>query len=69
MKVGLPVQREIPVGSKWKENDRRSTRIVEVLGYDDSGKVMIKTLSTGRRTFANPNRFNGRHGGYTRIDQ
>lgn len=67
MRVGLPVQREIPVGSKWRENDRRSDRVVEVIGYTHDGKIWIKS-GIGRRTAANPNRFNGRHGGYTRID-
>jgi hypothetical protein len=62
-----------PVGSIWKEVDPRLDRHVKVTGYDNLGFVGIAGCSadgsyvSARLTWANPSRFNGKRGGYTRI--
>lgn len=59
---------EIKIGQKWKENDPRFLRVVEVMGFDENGKVIIKTINTGRITKAMPQRFNGKRGCYAILE-
>ena len=57
-----------PVGSKWKEVDTRVTRPVEVIRHDlANGRVRINCLETQKLTWAKPERFNGKSGGYQRA--
>ena len=64
MKNQLP-----PVGSKWKEADQRVARTVQVVRYDiENGRIRINCLETQRLTWAKPERFNGKSGGYVKIE-
>lgn len=57
-----------PVGSKWKEADLRVARTVQVIRHDlNNGRVRINCLETQRLTWAKPERFNGKSGGYTKV--
>jgi hypothetical protein len=57
-----------PVGSKWKEVDTRVQRTVEVIRHDlANGRVRINCLETQKLTWAKPERFNGKSGGYERT--
>jgi hypothetical protein len=57
-----------PVGSKWKEVGLRATRTVQVIRYDTAKiRVRINCVETQRLTWAKPERFNGKHGGYIKI--
>ncbi|HVL36095.1 MAG TPA: hypothetical protein VM489_10535 [Burkholderiales bacterium] len=57
-----------PVGSKWKEADVRVSRTVEVIRYDmEKRRVRIACLETQKLTWAKPERFNGKSGGYVPI--
>jgi ribosomal protein L17 len=63
MRAQLP-----PLGSKWKEVDERVNRTVEVIRYDtEKRRVRIACLETQKLTWAKPERFNGKSGGYIRI--
>jgi len=63
MKTAYP-----PVGSKWKEIDTRVKRTIEVIRHDlQNGRVRINCLETQRLTWAKPERFNGKSGGYQRM--
>jgi hypothetical protein len=58
-----------PVGSKWKEADMRVARTVQVVRYDiENGRIRINCLETQRLTWAKPERFNGKSGGYVKIE-
>lgn len=58
-----------PVGSKWKERDLRVSRTIEVVRHDlANGRVRINCIETQRLSWAKPERFNGKSGGYARID-
>jgi len=64
MKAAFP-----PVGSKWKEVDTRVQRTVEVIRHDlANGRVRINCLETQKLTWAKPERFNGKSGGYQRAN-
>lgn len=57
-----------PIGSKWKERDLRVSRTIEVVRYDvANGRVRINCIETQRLSWAKPERFNGKSGGYARI--
>ena len=57
-----------PVGSKWKEVDTRVRRTVEVIRHDmTTGRVRINCIETQKLTWAKPERFNGKSGGYQRA--
>ena len=63
MKIKYPA-----IGSKWKEVDLRVNRTVEVVRYDlAQRRVRIASVETGRLTWAKPERFNGKSGGYIKI--
>ena len=56
-----------PVGSKWKEVDSRVQRTVEVIRLDMANRrVRINCIETQKLTWAKPERFNGKSGGYQR---
>lgn len=60
------------IGSRWRENDKRAWgEVITVVGYDErSGKVVIERghgHPYATRTKASPQRFNGKHGGYSEI--
>ena len=58
-----------PIGSKWKEVDVRVGRTIEVIRYDVAkALVRINCLETQRLTWAKLERFNGKSGGYARIE-
>ena len=57
-----------PVGSKWKDMDARVTRTLQVIRYDtEKGRIRINCLETQRLTWAKPERFNGKKGGYAPL--
>jgi hypothetical protein len=57
-----------PVGSKWKDRHVQGERTVEVIRYDlDKRRVRIHCIETESLTWAKPERFNGKSGGYTKI--
>lgn len=54
-----------PVGSKWQDRDRRAKRTVEVIRLDpDNRRVRIHCIETDVLSWAKPERFNGKSGGY-----
>ena len=58
-----------PVGSKWKEIDTRVHRTVEIIRHDmNNRRVRIHCIETERLTWAKPERFNSKSGGYQRAD-
>ena len=59
-----------PVGSKWKEADLRVARTVQVIRHDvPNARVRINCLETQRLTWAKPERFNGKSGGYVPLEE
>src|SRR5262245_8733979 len=57
-----------PVRSKWKEVDTRVQRNVEFIRHDMlNRRVRINCLETQKLTWAKPERFNGKSGGYQRT--
>jgi hypothetical protein len=57
-----------PIGSKWKELDSRVKRTVEVIRYDNAKKLIrINCIETQRLSWAKPERFNGKSGGYAPL--
>ena len=57
-----------PVGSQWKELDRRVKRTVKVIRHDLAKvRVRIYCPETDQLSWAKPERFNGRSGGYERL--
>ena len=57
-----------PVGSTWKERDRRVSRTIKVVRYDEAKRrVRIVCLETDRLTWAKLERFDGKSGGYARV--
>lgn len=56
-----------PVGSRWKDLDRRVKRTIQVVRLDTAQKrVRIHCIETDVLSWAKPERF-GRSGGYIRI--
>ena len=54
-----------PIGSKWQDRDRRAKRTVEVIRLDpDNRRVRIHCIETDVLSWAKPERFNGKSGGY-----
>jgi len=54
-----------PVGSKWRDADRRATRTVQVIRLDTSARrVRIHCIETDILTWAKVERFNGTSRGY-----
>jgi hypothetical protein len=57
-----------PVGSKWKERDRRARRTVQVVRHDVAKqRVRIYCLETDQLSWAKPERFSGKSGGYAQV--
>ena len=57
-----------PVGSKWKDRDLRARRTVEVIRYDlAKRRVRIHCIETQSLSWAKPERFNGKSGGYAKV--
>jgi hypothetical protein len=57
-----------PVGSKWKELDRRVKRTVQIVRHDPANRrVRIYCLETQQLSWAKPERFNGKSGGYVQL--
>jgi len=57
-----------PVGSKWQDRDRRAQRTVEVIRIDPTKRrVRIHCIETDVLSWAKPERFNGKSGGYLPI--
>jgi hypothetical protein len=58
-----------PIGSQWKDRDVRERRTVKVIRYDlDKRKVRIHCIETDTLSWAKPERFNGKSGGYARLN-
>ena len=56
-----------PVGSRWKDLDRRVKRTIQVVRLDTAKKrVRIHCIETDVLSWAKPERF-GKSGGYIRI--
>jgi hypothetical protein len=54
-----------PVGSKWADRDRRAKRTVQVVRIDPAKRrVRIHCIETDVLSWAKPERFNGKSGGY-----
>ena len=57
-----------PVASKWRELDPRVARTVQIIRYDLANtRVRIYCAETRQLTWAKPDRFNGKRGGYEKI--
>ncbi|HYD58514.1 MAG TPA: hypothetical protein VEB41_16530 [Burkholderiales bacterium] len=57
-----------PVGSKWVERDQRVIRTIEVIRYDPAKRrVRIHCIETETLSWAKPERFNGKPGGYAKL--
>ena len=64
MKLEYPV-----IGSKWKDLHSQVNRTVEVIRYDHAKpRIRIACIETQRLSWAKPERFNGKSGGYAKID-
>jgi hypothetical protein len=62
--MGLP-----PIGSTWLDRDPREKRTVKVIRYDAAKqRVRIHCIQTDVLSWAKPERFSGKSGGYARID-
>ena len=58
-----------PIGSKWKERDPRARRTIQVIRYDPTRRrVRIHCMETQTLSWAKPERFNGKSGGYAMIE-
>lgn len=58
-----------PIGSKWLDRDTRTKRIVEVIRHDvATRRVRIHCIETGTLSWAKPERFNGKSGGYALLN-
>jgi hypothetical protein len=58
-----------PIGSTWLDRDPREKRTVTVIRYDaERQRVRIHCVKTDVLSWAKPERFNGKSGGYARID-
>jgi hypothetical protein len=58
-----------PVGSEWKDRDLRVQRTVRVVRYDvERRRVRIHCIETDILSWAKPERFNGKSGGYSKIE-
>ena len=54
-----------PVGSRWQDRDRRAKRTVQVIRIDSAKhRVRIHCIETDVLSWAKPERFNGKSGGY-----
>jgi hypothetical protein len=54
-----------PIGSRWRDADRRAKRTVQVVRLDmDSKRVRIHCIETDILSWAKPERFNGTSRGY-----
>jgi hypothetical protein len=57
-----------PIGSKWRDADRRAKRTVQVVRLDmESKRVRIHCIETDILSWAKPERFNGTSRGYIRL--
>ena len=63
-----PIQTAVRIGQKWRELDKRFPHLParEVVGID-GGKVLLMR-SDGRHAKCDPERFNGRNGGYVLVE-
>ncbi len=63
MKIDYP-----PIGSKWIDRDTRAKRTIEVVRYDVAKRrVRIHCLETETLSWAKPERFNNKSGGYSKL--
>ena len=54
-----------PIGSKWRDADRRAKRTIQVVRLDvESKRVRIHCIETDILSWAKPERFNGTSRGY-----
>ena len=65
----MPAQVSYPaVGSRWKERDRRVERTIQVVRHDPANRrVRIYCVETEQLSWAKPERFNGKSGGYIEL--
>lgn len=58
-----------PIGSTWLDRDLRVKRTVKVIRYDTAKqRVRIHCIETDTLSWAKPERFNGKSGGYALIN-
>lgn len=58
-----------PIGSTWLDRDLRVKRTVKVVRYDTAKqRVRIHCIETDTLSWAKPERFNGKSGGYALIN-
>jgi hypothetical protein len=58
-----------PIRSTWLDRDPREKRTVKVIRYDAAKqRVRIHCVETDVLSWAKPERFSGKSGGYARID-
>lgn len=68
-RIIVPMQLLPPIGSEWKDRDLRVKRTVRVVRYDaDKRRIRIHCIETDTLSWAKPERFNNKSGGYTRLD-
>lgn len=57
-----------PVGSRWQDLDRRGKRTLQVIRLDpEKHRVRIHCIETDVLSWAKPERFNGKSGGYVLL--
>jgi hypothetical protein len=57
-----------PIGSTWLDRDPREKRTIKVIRYDaEKQRVRIHCIETDVLSWAKPERFNGKSGGYARL--
>lgn len=59
-----------PIGSKWRDADRRAKRTLQVVRLDlEARRVRIHCIETDILSWAKPERFNGTSRGYIRLSE
>jgi hypothetical protein len=58
-----------PIGSTWLDRDLRVKRTIRVVRFDTAKqRVRIHCIETDTLSWAKPERFNGKSGGYALIN-
>ena len=67
----LPQEKSYPpIGSKWRDADRRAKRTIQVVRLDaESKRVRIHCIETDILSWAKPERFTGTSRGYLPLQQ
>jgi hypothetical protein len=58
-----------PIGSKWQDCHPRAKRTIQVIRHDlPARRVRIHCIETETLSWAKQERFNGKSGGYSKIE-